>query len=508
MKKILSLIKKYRNLILLIIGVLAIISLMIGIIIFMNSRGKKDPNVTTSFFIKNEDNLYALFNEKGKQLTDFIYDTIDDIYNGVARVKTKDGKYGVINENGKYVVNLGKYDSVTQYGGLFKVLEDKETYSLLNSKGKRVASDIDTNINAYTNIKSFIVYLKNNKYVIMNYNGNKIYTFNSSDKESSSLPQANEYENFGVVSYDGLNVIFNIKTGKVISKIKDDSNYCINAVSENEKKILAYTCTAWYETSQDVTYKIITNKKVESLPNKCNRVTLNDDALVCKTDSGSFLLDDKLEITDIDITNITYKDNKNYAIVKDNNVNIVKNNKVVSTIEKATLSDKGYSKNGIYLVYNNNEFSFYNEKGKKLFEKSFISAISFDSNLLARVSDDGKNYYNINTKGKKVSDYFNVSSLSEDYYIITKDNKKGVMNKKGKILVKTNYDDVSIKINNEKTYALVKKGKKYTLINLENKKEILSVTSEPIFYDHYLMISKDEKNLYYTYNGIKFYEEK
>ena len=510
MKKVINIVKKYRLLISLIIGLVIVIWLISCLICSINNKSisKKDPEVTSSFFIKNKDNLYALFNEKGKQLTDFIYSIAGDVYNGVARVKTENGDFGIINEKGKYVVKLKKYENIAQFGSLFNVTNEESNY-LLNKKGKKIISKGEYETETLTNVNSFVVVLKGNKYKVINYNGKEIYSFKIDEKtDEKIIPSGDEYKNYGSVYYNGINIIFNVNTGKIISKIKVDNHYCINGISEDEKIFSLNSCVIWYETNDDVQYKVLVNKKAKDVPKECNKVSLNNDVLTCTTENGEFLLDDKLKLTDVNLVNTTYKDNNNYAVIKDNKIEFVRNNKVVSKLEKAVLADKGYSKTGIYLVYQDSEYSFYNNKGKKLFDKSFKSAGGFDTNGLARVSEDGDKFYFINTKGKKISDTFNLSYLTKDYYIITIDNKKGIMDSKGNMIIDTKYDDATIKDINGYLYVSLKKDNKYILFDLQIKKEVLSLDYQPVYYDHYLKVTSETDIKYYTYSGKLLYEEK
>ena len=65
---------------------------------------KKEPMTfeklgqTEAFFLMNDAGYYALFNEDGKQLTEFEFETTGDFYGGVARVRSKDGKTGRVVE--------------------------------------------------------------------------------------------------------------------------------------------------------------------------------------------------------------------------------------------------------------------------------------------------------------------------------------------------------------------------------------------------------------------------
>lgn len=512
MNKLNKFINKHRTIILRVIAILILLILILFVIKFISMGSKKDydPEVSTSFFIQNNDGKYAMFNEKGKKLTDFIYESVEELYNGVAKVKDTDGKVAIINEKGKYVVKPGKYNSIIQNGGIFRVEEKENTYSILKSNGKKLIKSDNAEIKSNSYLYNATIVLNKDKYIIYTYNGKKVYTFKANKKENEEeniAPTSSNYKEFVSVFYDGLTVIFNASTGKIIAKIKDAEQYCINNASEDGKTIGLNTCVTWYENSENVKFKVIIDGKVKDKDGECDAISLYDENIICTKNETNHLMDKKLKILDTDLSQMSYKDTKNYAVKVGNNVQILKNGKTVKTIENAILSDKGYTKYGIYLIYKDKEYTFYNTKGKELFGKKFNKAITFDSNGLARVSEDGENYYFIDTNGKRVGDYLDTSYQNKDYYIITKDNKKGVMNKKGKILVDVINENVEIKSNGDKNYAFVKKDDKYKLISLDTKKEIISFNTTPAFLDHYIKLTEDDKTTYYTYSGKKIYEE-
>lgn len=512
MEKINKFIGKHRTTILRVIAVLILLILVLFVVKFISMAAKKprDPEVSTSFFIKNKDEKYAMFNENGKQLTDFIYDSVEELYNGVAKVKDKDGKVAIINEKGKYVVKPGKYNSIMQNGGLFRVEEKENTYSLLNSKGKKLIKSSNFDIKSNSYLYSATIVLNKDKYVVYTYNGKKVYSFKvkkTENEEEQIAPTSSDYKEYVSVFYDGLTIIFNSRTGKIISKIKEDEQYCINNASEDGKTIALNSCVTWYEASENVKYKILENGKLKSKDGECDAISLNNDNIICTKNEVSHLLDKKWKILNTDLSMMSYKDTKNYAVKVGNDVQILRKGKTIKTIENAILSDKGYTENGIYLIYKDKEYTFINYKGKELFGRKFNKAITFDSNNLARVSEDGENYYFINTDGKKVGDFLDASYQVKDYYIVTKDNKKGVADKKGKTIVDVINDNVEIKTNGEDFYAFIKKGDDYKLISLNNKKEVLSFNTTPSFLDYYIRVENEGKITYYTYSGKKLYEE-
>lgn len=506
MSKIKGLLKKYRRLIILFL----LLIIVIGIIIFAFSIVKnltcdeKLPDTPSSFFLKNDEGYYSLFNEDGKKLTDYTYANVNDFYNEVAKVKDKDSKFGIINENGKFIASLGKYENIYQYGSLFKVEEDSK-YSLLNNKGKKIIKKSDFNVETFTGIDSFIVVSYDKKYTIYNYNGKKIYSFNMADDKDVSNPSANELGKYGSVYYNGLTVIFNIANGEVLAKIKEDTQYCVNSTNEDESIITLNSCKSWYEEAEDVKYKVIMNNKLKEIKEDCDKVTLNNDVLICTINDIRYFLNKKLAKIDVNVGETTYKNYNNYAIKKENDIEFVKNGKVVNTLKDVILADKGYTSQGIYLVYEDSKYTYYDIKGKPLYKNSFKKATVFDKFGLAKVSDDEKTYYFIDTKGKKVSPDFTTANINGNYYTYSNNDLYGILSKEGKVLVESSYSSISIRGINNHYYAVGSKNdEEYELIDLDTKKTILKTNAPMILYDSYITVSKDDKITYYTYKGKEF----
>ena len=498
--KIKELIKQYYRLILLILIGIAIIFVLGCIINRLMTPKESLPDVASSFFLSNDEGYYSLFNKDGKKVTDYEFINANDFYNGVAKVKNKDNKFGIINESGKYVVKLGTYSNIYQYGSLFKV-EDDSKYSLITKKGKKLIKEQDFDIQTFTGVNTFISVLYDNSYIIYNYDGKKVYTFKKNGEET---PTSNELGKYGTVYYDNLTIVFNIATGKVISKIKDDKGYCINSVTEDNNTILLNSCSSWYEEDENQEYKLIKNNKLKDIKANCNKMSLSNDQLMCTIDDIRYLLNDKLESTGINSSDITYQNYKNYAIKKDNDIEFIKNGKKVGTLKDAVLADKGYSKDGIYLTYKDSVYTFYNLKGKALFKTSYNKATTFDKLGNAKVSEDGNKYYLINTSGKKVSPEFTSANINGDYYVYSIDNSFGVLDSDGKVLLESNYSSVIIQNKNDKTYAIVNNNDNYELIDLSTKKTILNTKGTIVLYDSYILVGIDEEESYYTYKGTEF----
>ena len=128
-----------------IIGVTLIVLVLIALAIFVfKIIFKKEPMTfeklgqTEAFFLMDDEGYYALFNEDGKQLTEFEFETTGDFYGGVVRVKSKNGKNGIIKENGKYLEPLSENSIYGSYS-LFEI-NNSENYitQIKNYKGRQV----------------------------------------------------------------------------------------------------------------------------------------------------------------------------------------------------------------------------------------------------------------------------------------------------------------------------------------------------------------------------------
>ena len=94
--------KNSKKVILIFLAILIIILCVIAFFYLKKDKNKNlETDITSSnvFFIKNEDNKYALFNDDGEQLTEFIFTSIDDFVNGTSLVR-KDDAYGIIDSKG------------------------------------------------------------------------------------------------------------------------------------------------------------------------------------------------------------------------------------------------------------------------------------------------------------------------------------------------------------------------------------------------------------------------
>ena len=506
-----------------IIIILVIVALGVGAFLYFKKNKVQsndfDINYSTSFFIEDSNEKYALFNEDGKKLTNFIFTSTSDFVNGTALVK-KDDAYGIINANGKMTVDFGKYNYITEAAGMYKV-HGEGHYYLINGEGK-VLYDLkdmvlDTFIGADT--YSILEDKKNKVYRVLNYEGKAMVSFPiDSNVEDEPLPI--EEDGYISVFYNNKNYILNPMTGKEIVSFDSNMQYCVNNVEEDGKIITMNSCVPLFQSQDKKYYKFIKDGKLYDLTDKCEEVYYSEENLVCENDSKTYLLDSNLNVG-IDTTGKAYIDNNTYAMAKSGSFNVVDfydNGSVVKNVECRILKVTGYMKNGLIILgtYHSRScgtesgtYEYYKSNGEKVFGKSFKRAEEFDENGLAKVSEDKENYYLIDTKGKKISQDYSAISLNSDYYVVTKNDLKGIIDKKGNVILDCNYKNIEItEINNKKYAKLTTSDSKYIVYNIEKKSEVMTLDSSPLLSTNYIIVSTDENDQYYTYNGKMFYESK
>lgn len=489
--------------------------IILGVIFVSKFFCKKDSykdkaTYSTSFFIKNNKGKYALFNDKGKKLTDFIFDSANSFINDSALVyKEKEG-YKIINNKGKDVVGYGKYTYISNYTGLYKVRSDKG-YKLIDGEGKTVIDAEEIEVSAYGDDYPFVIAIANNEVKILSYDGSVIKSLKQN--KSAKSPTVNHIGEYSTMFYDGTTIVFNAKTKKVITKFDSNTHYCINNVSDNGKILTLNSCASWFETLSEKGQKVLVKDKVTDLSDKCDSLSISENIVVCSSVDGDRFVEisgKKAKLGNKISNRTAFIDEDNY-VTRNNStykLEFYKKGKKVKTMD-ASLSSIGKMHNDMYVLYVDNAYEFYGIDGKKAIKESYKYASSFDKNNLARVSEDGITYYLINEKGKKIGNEYSSITNYEDYYLVSdKDGLKGIINKKGKVILDTKFYSINIKQIRDKYYAITStKDGKYALYNLEKGKLVKESSGTITISDHYVKVSKNNKASYYTYKGKLIYSE-
>jgi len=524
-KKNIGIIIAYISIVILII----LCTVVIVSLLFNNQSSKNNNNKigeSTSFFIKNKDNKYAMFNIDGKKLTDFNFSNYSSIDNGISVVKNSNDQYGVISENGKMIIEFGKYKYISHEGGLLEVTDQEYKKNLLNNKGKEIMPLENKDVISFLLIDTFIIVEGEEEYSIINYKGNKILNFNKIEDLDSPDSSYDEDNNIASIFYNNKNYIIDIVNGKVIKTFEDDKRYCIYT-NYNKNHILLHSCVGTFEKQDKIYYKLIKDNKIINLNENCDSISYGyqnkHNNLICSKNYKDYVLDNNYnEGFEINST-IAYIDYKNYIQEKESfgGIDFYKDNKLVKNVSCRALAGDGYTNQEVFMLrsYYDKEcgtdfgsYEYYDINGEKIVDKTFKDAEEFDENGLAIVSEDKINYYLIDKKGNKISgDYSNIM-YNYDHYIVTKNDKEGIIGVDGKEIIPCNYEEVrnmnTANIIDNKFTILKENDSKYIVYNVTEKKELLTTNKFPNLYMNYIEVSNNDKNEYYSYTtGKKFYEE-
>ena len=490
-------------------------------LMFFNSSSSSNATTMrneTTFFLQNAEGKYALFNEDGERLTDFIYDFASGVINGTAQVRLG-YEEGVIDSNAKMVIDFGEYDTINSRSGLYRGIKDSKHY-LLDSSGK-VLYELgdDDEFESYDGSVFYSILRdeKKGKYYVLNVNGDVLKSFDiSSNKEiyTSSL------ENYISVSYNNMNYIIDALTGDEVISFDNNIPYCIARINEDEETMILGTCSS---SNSDTSYLFLTDGNVVDVNNECDRVFYNHfDRLICEKGNVEYLLDDNYKKS-IEIAYISYKDDKNYAKTNrtgDNSVEFYNNGSLVKSVDCRVLGDTSYIYNDLYLLgtyYNRScgteagNYEFYDSKGEKVIDTTDDRAENYDSFGNAKVSEDGVNYYLMNSEGEQVSslyDGINILSIAEGYYGVAKNDLHGLIDKKGTEVIEPAYKAVTIYRVNDITYAIMTTDDdKNVVYDLNNSKEIITVNGHARLGENYIYTENNGMTQYYSYKNGKMFHE-
>ena len=438
------------------------------IVLIKGSFNKKD--VESEPFTIRKDNYYAVFNSKGKKLTDFEFLEVSSFYNNSAIVVNKKNQYGIINDKGNMVVKFGKYNLITKEGTLYKAV-GKNKVNLVNSDGKVICNLKGKSINNYDKI---LVVRSDKATIFLDSKGKKILKF----KDNNNYQLRCSKDNLCTLYYNNVSYVINNDSGKVINKIKSKSSYCISDVNKSDdNKYILSLCSG----ANKYEYYYKKKRQFVKKTSDCDNVSFSNNGLICIKNAKKYLLDDngKLGVEVFFDYNTLYIDYYSYIRQNGAKVDFYVNNKLKKTVNKVKIASIASIDDKIYLLKDMSgttvKYVYYNYNGKKIIPDEYLQATLFDSNGLARVSTNNKNYYLINTKGKKVSEkykvinssYFTFSSLNNGYVVM----------------------------NDKTSYYLDKSGK-----------EILPTSGNIKVYDSYFTVVENNVTKYYSFNGNLIYK--
>lgn len=414
---------KNKKVIIVIIALLIIISVICGIVIILKKT-------------KNESKDYKI-----EQITMWNY---FNLY--------KDGKVGVINRNGDIIINpeytLVQIPNPTK--AVF-ICENNNKKTVLNENAQEIflqyeeVTDIKLNELAIEipYEKSVLRYKKNNKYGLINFEGEQV-----TDAIYDTLENLPYKEGEFLVKKDGKLGVINM-LGKTIienkyDEIKVDSYY----EEENNYKNSGYIVGSNTSSRMEYNYINYKQEQINSEPYKNIQRIIdiqNKDEvyLIYEKDGKYGVLKNNNEILKNEYDSIKY-DNLNKVFI------VLKNNKyAVANIEGKIIISNDYDSidiegTYIYAEKNGNQTVFDN-KGKIKENLEYKSEYLVENSEYKIVIDQENKYGVEDLNGKKIIDnnYYYIEYLNNNYFIVSgQDGKNGLIDSKGKQVLELKYDTI------------------------------------------------------------------
>lgn len=491
---------------------------VLGIYIFINNVNANEINL-----IKIEENSkVGYIDDEGQVIVKPKYLYGSDYYKGYAVVKNYNSLYGILDGTGKNEIAFGNIFSANLYGNRYivsKFTNEGLKMGLLDSNLKEITRFKYDNL-SYSKSGVFM-YTEGEKMGILNRDGKEIYTYKVDEVddrnisiEVSNLSESSHSDLYAKIKINKSSTIINTKTGKEVYKytlddiyVLDNNVFYIKNNSGNNKYFVIKNDKVIYETSE---YRRI---RIEDLD--------SDIAIAIKEDLTLDYIDllSKQKINSNGNTKYTYSDgiileevfnfslNKNEFIIK-------KPSKTLGTISDINPTDDIFINGYMKIKTSNEKYNYVNKKGNIISKKEYETALDFNENGYAVVSNNGE-YGVIDGNGKEIiktkydeivmidSNLFNKikNRNNEELFIFKSNGKYGIINSDEKIVVKPIYDSFK-GITTKYPIIKAKYNNEEVIINLSNFKELtIPVNGNVEIYDNYI-ISNDE---YYNYNGDLIY---
>lgn len=488
-------------------GVLVFILIIcIVIYIVLSDKDEQSPFYSEAFFFKGNKEYAALFSDEGDKLTDYEFMTYESFICDKALVTNKDEEKALISDNGKIIIDYDEYDSLYRIGGVY-IANDGDKTILLDCNGKKVKELENVTVYRDTSASTSFTVYDEKKVYIYNYKGKKIGELSFKSKSSILI---DEYDDYSIASSGESVIIYHSLTGDIIKEFSSDENYCINGVNEIGSTFTLFNCG----NSKNVIsvnknkFLIVTKEDVIDMNDKCDSIMMQYNMLNCVKDNNTVILNSKYkEAFNYYDTSLAYIDGDNYAIEKDDKLLIYKNAKIVKEIELDGYKLRTSKVEGdSYLLYKDKKYVFYDTLGKEIFSIKGDNVSPITSNKVSFVENNNKTYL-IDNKGKTVTKKYDNIYSDGDYFKVKKDDKYGIIDSKDKIIIDIKYDEIiKNKIRDNIYYSLLF-NKKYDVYSVNDDKVLIKNVDDVNYYDHYFVVTKDGKKIYYTYNAKKFFSE-
>lgn len=448
---------------------------------------------------------YALINSKGEYISDFIYDSVSNFYNGAA-IASKNGKSALINTEGKNITDFiydGGYAACKGPNSEFYVVHKDKLSGVIDKDGKTIIPFKYDSVQAIDTTDNSVCYIvgKDELYGVI-------------DKDDKIIMPI-EYDNITAV-YTGYNPGVEVKryhTGTNTYKEIIPALEHYNTFNEYSSRLPQYTYlvaeNVGYKMLFDIKGKEVLNEKFRDISGTFNGFLVTN----LKKNQGIVGLNGEYIVQPIYTDIKVYSDGymiAEYNILFDKEGNeIFKLNGFES--HKPTETSRGFVFNGAGLlkVYKKNQgdygfqCGYINKKGEIVIDIKYDEIIDVSEHR-----SNGEFYYNgkniLNSKSGKISEkeYSEVKEFSEGLLAVYEDGVWGFINTKGEEVISPRFDDVG---NFHCGFAFAKMNYKWGIVDKNGDFVVRpKYIGSKISNDRLLLVPYE--GLFFSYSDEFFYE--
>ena len=424
--------------------------------------------IKDDFLIVNDDNEKSIINKAG----DIIYKgnliDIENLGNSFIKI-IKENKMELVHKSGRLIFS-GKIDNAYVIAEKFILIEQDESYELISFTGRKLLS---SKFDDVMQEGPFLIFEKNEKFAISNYNNLSKIIKNKKDKLNFY------YDDFELVNKNYLicftennEELFDSDLNVVIEKAKQniypmDKGWITK--NENGFKIFSYTLDFKFSTEFE---NIEHNKSFIStkINDKWNVYSISGgENIIEDYDSVKLLTDSIIWLRNENSDKLFFSNRQEVAIDTSSVINILKANENSDT-------DINYIR-----VSDSKDVNIYSEEGEKLPKMEFFHVVKkgdtfnklvalYNIKQSEILSMNNKNNTNLIIGEKiKVKGYTPKKLLKDNLFEIEEGGKKGIVDRKGKLILEKIYDGIRLIDNNNISLL---KDEKFGVYNISNNKLI------------------------------------
>lgn len=464
-----------------IIIVVLIIIIGVGVYFFIKKNGRKyeiSKVENYNYFVLKQNNSSGVIDREGNTI-------IESKFDDIKIPNPEKGIFVCYNDDITKVLNEQGQEVYTSYKNIEPI------------RLKNIASDL-----MYE--KSVLKYSENDKYGLINLEGNKIS--NAIYDEIEGLPYkegellVKQNEKYGVINIKG-NKLVDIK----YDKIDVDGYY----TSENGYRYAGYIVSV--KTPEGYRYGYININGDLILKEEYNQISRisqiedNENAYLIEAKNGQFgLMKNDKEIIKNEYQSITYDESNKLLVIE-------KSKKYgVASLEGNIIVPTEYNQidiTGIYLYAKNSQGTvIYNTNGTEANIDNNIAILN-TSNEKYKIrinNENGTKYGVIGKDGKQIIEekYNYIEYLYDDYFIVSNHNSKlGVIDNKENIKIEIENDSLQ-KVQNTDIIQAVKSNEKLTKLYSKNMVKICEMQNAKVtFKDEYIVISNEIEQKFFNKDG-------